>query len=471
MAQRFLLKAIYFGVGSLLLLVDLIGTTNKGAQRWLYVGGISIQPSELAKIAVILLGAALLGEMLRKRQSISLLNKDTVWPFVGTVIYGILVLKQPDMGTAAIIVALMVGLYILAGLRLREVVGLLGILGAVAVAGAIMAPYRLQRVKVWLDPWSDEANTGYQMVQSLMSIGSGGLTGLPWGQGSGKFFYLPEAHTDFAFAIFCQEWGLLGAAILISVFLLLAAAFFRIAMNTKDERGFILVSGVSCLSWDRRLQYGNGLRAAAVIGVPLSFISYGGTSMLITLASIGLVLSVYRDECKREKLERLSPDTRRTQMRVVSPAEEVAALMKKFLLQNGKKRFAIIGLLIFFGFGTVFLRLIWLQVIQNEELARRAANQVTGKVTKYSPRGAILDCNGEELAVSIMSKSLYVDPVEMQDNPTKKGEKSERDVKRLAADLLAGVLQMKADELYADFTTEARFIWLKRTMELRKRQK
>ena len=154
----FWLKAIYFGVGSLLLLVDLIGTTNKGAQRWLYVGGISIQPSELAKIAVILLGAALLGEMLRKRQSISLLNKDTVWPFVGTVIYGILVLKQPDMGTAAIIVALMVGLYILAGLRLREVVGLLGILGAVAVAGAIMAPYRLQRVKVWLDPWSDEAN-------------------------------------------------------------------------------------------------------------------------------------------------------------------------------------------------------------------------------------------------------------------------------------------------------------------------
>lgn len=97
--------------------------------------------------------------------------------------------------------------------------------------------------------------------------------------------------------------------------------------------------------------------------------------------------------------------------------------MKKFSLQNGKKRFAIIGLLIFFGFGTVFLWLIWLQVIQNEELARRAANQVTGKVTKYSPRGAILDCNGEELAVSIMSKSLYVDPVEMQDNPTKKGEK------------------------------------------------
>lgn len=102
--------------------------------------------------------------------------------------------------------------------------------------------------------------------------------------------------------------------------------------------------------------------------------------------------------------------------------------MKKFSLNNGKKRFAMIGLMIFIGFGAVFLRLIWLQVIQSEELGQARNNQVTGKVTKYSPRGAILDCNGEELAVSIMSKSLYVDPVEMQDNPTKKGAKPERDV-------------------------------------------
>ena len=139
--------------------------------------------------------------------------------------------------------------------------------------------------------------------------------------------------------------------------------------------------------------------------------------------------------------------------------------MRKFSLRSGKKRFAVLALLIFVGFGAVFLRLTWLQVFENEELAKRANSQVTGKVTKYSPRGAILDCNGEELAVSIMSKSLYVDPVEMHDNPTQKGAKPDRDVKRLSADLLAGVLQMKADTLYADFTSEARFIWLKRSME------
>ena len=316
------IKIIYFGIGALLLLVDFIGPTNKGAQRWLYVGGMSIQPSELAKLAIILLGAALLGDMLNKRKSISFLNKDTVWPFVGAAIYGILVLKQPDMGTAAIIVALMVGLYILAGLRLLEVVGLLGGMGVFAALGAIMAPYRLQRVKVWLDPWSDEANTGYQMVQSLMSIGSGGLTGLPWGQGSGKFFYLPEAHTDFAFAIFCQEWGLLGAAALIIIFLLLALAFFRIAMNTKDPSGFILVAGVSFLIIGQAVaNMAMVCGLLPVIGVPLSFISYGGTSMLITLMSIGLVLAVYHDECKREQLEALPPDRRRMQMHVVEPQD------------------------------------------------------------------------------------------------------------------------------------------------------
>lgn len=320
--NSFWLRTTYFGVAVLLLLVDLIGTTTKGAQRWLYVGNFSIQPSELAKLAVIMMGAALLGKMLKKRKPISLLNTDTVWPFVGAVIYGLLVLKQPDMGTAAIIVTLMIGLYILAGLRKIEIFGMLATFAGLAALGAIMAPYRLQRLKVWLDPWSDEANTGYQMVQSLMSIGSGGLTGLPWGQGSGKFFYLPEAHTDFAFAIFCQEWGLLGAMFLIMIFFALALAFFRIAGNTKDERGFILVAGVSLLIIGQSVaNMAMVCGLLPVIGVPLSFISYGGTSMLITLASIGLVLAVYRDECKREKLEQLQPDERRNGMRVVASRE------------------------------------------------------------------------------------------------------------------------------------------------------
>lgn len=139
--------------------------------------------------------------------------------------------------------------------------------------------------------------------------------------------------------------------------------------------------------------------------------------------------------------------------------------MKRFSLNDGKKRFAFIGVMIFAGFALVMLRLVWLQVIESETLTKRATNQVTGKVTKYSPRGAILDCNGEELAVSIMAKSLYVNPQEMHDNPKKKGEKPTRDVKRLAADLLAGVLKVKADDLYADFTSDSSFIYLQRAME------
>lgn len=228
---------------------------------------------------------------------------------VMALIYGALVLKQPDMGTAAIVVALSVGMYILAGLPLRMLLllmagGFVGVVGLIAIA-----PYRLQRVLVWYDPWSDPSNAGYQMVQSLISIGSGGVLGVPWGQGSGKFFYLPEAHTDFAFAIYCQEWGFGGAVFLIFLFALLGIALFRMAAACRDEEGFMLISGVTLLVVGQAAA--NMLMVCGclpVIGVPLSFISYGGTSMVVSLTALGLALSVYKNEVKREKREELLRD-------------------------------------------------------------------------------------------------------------------------------------------------------------------
>jgi len=164
-----------------------------------------------------------------------------------------------------------------------------------------MAPYRLLRLTNWLDPWKDAQGNGYQLSQSLLAIGSGGATGLPWGQGVSKFFYLPESHTDFAFAIFCQEWGFLGAIILIALFVVFAAALVRIAFKARDPRAFILVSGVTILL------VGQGIAnmmmvtgCIPVIGVPLMFISYGGTNMVINMICIGLVLSVYRIETRKQ---------------------------------------------------------------------------------------------------------------------------------------------------------------------------
>lgn len=142
-------------------------------------------------------------------------------------------------------------------------------------------------------------------------------------------------------------------------------------------------------------------------------------------------------------------------------------MRRKFSLHSGKKRTGVIGFLILLAFALVILRLFWLQIITGNELARRSVRQTTGEEKVYSPRGSILDRNGEELAVSIMSKSLYVDPQQMDDNPElwARGEKPKRDPRRLAADLLAPVLKMKADELFADFSSEGRFLWIKRAME------
>ncbi|MGE4588046.1 MAG: FtsW/RodA/SpoVE family cell cycle protein [Acidaminococcaceae bacterium] len=285
-----------------LICVDAFGVTTKGAQRWLYIGGQSIQPSELVKLSMIILGAGSLGEYLKRGQRVSLFASGMFVPFAQAAVFAGLVLVQPDMGTAAIIFALMIGLYIVTGLPKIELIGLLGTALAGAVGLILIAPYRFARVKIWLDPWQDAGNTGYQVVQSLMSIGSGGLLGKPFGMGSGKFFYLPEAHTDFAFAIFCQEWGFIGAILLIAIFLILAAAIHRIALNAKNEKGFLLVTGVNFLVVGQAVaNMAMVCGILPVIGVPLSFISYGGTALIVNLAAIGLVIAVYRDEAKQEE--------------------------------------------------------------------------------------------------------------------------------------------------------------------------
>jgi len=285
-----------------LICVDAFGVTTKGAQRWLYIGGQSIQPSELVKLSMIILGAGSLGEYLKRGMPVSLRRKGMGAPFLQAALFAALVLVQPDMGTAAIILALMIGLYIVAGLPRIELWGLLGTALVGVIALIIVAPYRFARVKIWLDPWQDAGNTGYQVVQSLMSIGSGGLVGKPFGMGSGKFFYLPEAHTDFAFAIYCQEWGFIGAILLIAVFLVLAAAIHQIALNAKSEKGFLLVTGVNFLVVGQAVaNMAMVCGILPVIGVPLSFISYGGTALIVNLAAIGLVIAVYQNEVKQEE--------------------------------------------------------------------------------------------------------------------------------------------------------------------------
>lgn len=315
------LQLAYVAVVILLLLVDAIGAVNKGAQRWLYLGPISIQPSELGKLVVIMMSAKLLGNMLQKGEYISLISGKGSRGFLAAVILSALVYVQPDLGTAAIIFTLMLCVYIVAGISYKEIFSIVGLGLTGAVLFTLSTPYRLERIKVWFDPWLDEVGAGYQMVLSLLTIGSGGLVGADWGQGSGKYLYLPESHTDFAFAVFCQENGFIGAAVLMVLFLLLGCAFFKIAAGTKDKRGFLLVTGVSFLVVGQAVaNMAMVCGIFPVIGVPLVFISYGGTAMLVSMAGIGLALSVYNEEMKQRQQQdnnSLSPQTRRSDLRVV----------------------------------------------------------------------------------------------------------------------------------------------------------
>lgn len=285
---------------AILLCVDLFGTTAKGAQRWLVIAGVSFQPSEFVKLAVIIMGADALGSLLRKGRTPDLLKFPVNAAFIQAGILAGLVLIQPDMGTAAIILALMILLYVVAGLALRDVGVLAGICIAGVVAMIAIAPYRLSRILIWLDPWRDAQGSGYQSVQSFVSIGSGGWFGTHFGMGTGKFFFLPEAHTDFAFAIFCQEWGFFGALGLLFLFLVLAKAIYTIGKNTTDEKGFLLVTGVNFLVVGQAIaNMAMVCGILPVIGVPLSFISYGGTSLIATLGAVALVIAVYNDEVKK----------------------------------------------------------------------------------------------------------------------------------------------------------------------------
>ena len=310
---------IYMSVLVMLILVDFIGLESGGARRWLGFGGVTVQPSEFAKLAIIMLCARYLGMHLKKGQKASFLQGNGRMCLGATAVYAFLVQQQPDMGTAAIIFALMFCMYIVAGLSWKQI-GSVCILGAAAAAFLVMtSTYRADRIKVWLDPWIDEVGDGYQMVQSLLSIGSGGWIGTKWGEGSSKFFYLPEAHTDFAFAVFCQENGFFGACVLILLFAILGCALLRIAVCSKDERGFLLAAGVSFLIVGQaaaNMAMVCGL--LPVIGVPLVFISYGGSSLIISMAAIGLALSVYDDEVERENATLAEPEERRSDLRVVS---------------------------------------------------------------------------------------------------------------------------------------------------------
>ena len=274
-----------------LVLVLFIGPVVNGARRWLPLGIAQFQPAELAKLVSIMIAASYISFKVHRNQELKYLNI----PLIIILVLAGLTELEPDMGTASIILGIPILMLIVSGLSRKRVMQLFGLGLAGAIGMIIREPYRLERLKIAYDPWSDAQNYGYQTVQSLSAIGSGELTGMGLGVGVSKYDYLPEAHTDFAFAIFCQENGFLGAIFVFMLFAAFAVYAARIANKAKDEYGQILAMGIMLLVVGQAIA--NMLMVGGmtpVVGVPLPFISYGGTSLIITMAAIGILVNVGR---------------------------------------------------------------------------------------------------------------------------------------------------------------------------------
>ena len=309
----------------LLVAVLFVGTTINGAQRWLAVGPLSFQPAEFAKLMAVLLEAFSISSVLGKER----FRMDRDWPrvvvpFGAILLMAFLVYREPDFGTACIVfgVPLLMALVLLIPPRYWLGIVPMGLLAAFAIG--MLQPYRMKRIEVWFDPWSDARDAGYQMVQSLSTIGSGGIFGMGFGDGVSKYEYLPEAHTDFAFAIFSQEHGFFGVLLIFFLLAVLLIICMRVAARAKDTFGQVLSLGIIFLVLGQALA--NLAMVAGllpVVGVPLPFISSGGSSLFVTLAGMGMLLGIAdrsraEDTAKKKRPpEPEAPEMRRRRMHVV----------------------------------------------------------------------------------------------------------------------------------------------------------
>ena len=274
-----------------LVAVLLVGAEVNGSKRWLGTAGFQIQPAEIAKLVSLMLISAYAAYRVRNDKPIDILFPNPQYLLV--LFMGLLIELEPDGGTMFIVIFVPFMLLCIAGLQKTKVLTTVAIFAAAGTALSILQPYRLARLKVLLDPWADSQGIGYQTVQSLSAIGSGGLTGMGLGMGVSKYSYLPEAHTDFAFAIFSQETGFLGVILVLVLYSAFTVYGARIANAASDAYGQFLATGILLLISGQaviNLLMVGGL--LPVIGVPLPFISYGGTSLMISMASVGILLNI-----------------------------------------------------------------------------------------------------------------------------------------------------------------------------------
>lgn len=276
----------------ILVLIPGLGVRANGSARWLDLGFTTFQPSEVAKLALVLYCA----DLLSRRQRPLSDKRLTLYPVVAMVgIIGALLMLEPDLGTTMIIGSIAVAMLFFAGLRLH-LLSLLAVGGAVGAAGlTLSAGYRRQRLLGMLDPWTDPLATGWQTIQSGVAISNGGIFGIGLGASRAKWGFLPFAHTDFIFAIVAEEFGLVGAGLVLVGFLVIGLVGLSTALHAPDPFGQLLAAGIT--TWimiQAFVNIGAVMGRLPITGVPLPFVSFGGTALVVTMGAFGILLNVAR---------------------------------------------------------------------------------------------------------------------------------------------------------------------------------
>lgn len=277
----------------ILVLIPGIGSVRNGSRSWFGIGSLGIQPSEAAKLSLIIFTS----KYLSKSSKVIKSYKEGVFPILTIVfIFFGLIMLQPDLGTGLIIIVSIISLLFIAGVNMKFFIGggVLGVIGVIVLI--LIAPYRMDRITSFINPWKDPLGTGFQIIQSLYAIGPGGLLGTGYLKSIQKQFYLPEPQTDFIFSIVSEEFGIVGAIFVSFMYCLIIYRGLKISLNSNDSFAKYLSFGmIFQLAFQSIMNLMVVIGMIPVTGVTLPFLSYGGSSLLITMASMGIILNISRN--------------------------------------------------------------------------------------------------------------------------------------------------------------------------------
>jgi rod shape determining protein RodA len=282
---------IYIVTVVLLLLVIFVGKSVSGSQRWIPLGFFHLQPSEFAKLSTVIV----ISSYFYHHEKPSYGIKDLIRPVLLMAIPFFLIFRQPDLGTALLVLLIMASIILVAGLRWTSVITIItACIGIMPLAWKFLKPYQKKRLEIFLNPEADPLGSGYHIIQSKIAVGSGKIFGKGYMAGTQAHLdFLPEVHTDFAFSIWAEEWGFVGAVLLLAIYFLIIARGLQIASQSKERFGSFLAFGiVAMLFWQVVINTFMVTGLMPVVGIPLPMISYGGSSVITTMIGIGLLINV-----------------------------------------------------------------------------------------------------------------------------------------------------------------------------------